>query len=182
MVAFHHAHFSAGSTSYFATHFLGPADEPDELDYAEEEDDGLGYYDDGVKRTLTDEQIAMFRHSEIQALLRERRYAEEAKADGTPSMSSKEPVAGDGEEGGSPGDIQEEHRSIPSHDGGNTTANGKGKKKGKNGRNQKPDLRKRTWDKVDEGLEKLDYGEEEAPASKTASRGMQRRKISYDDV
>ncbi|KAK6430851.1 hypothetical protein LTR95_012988 [Oleoguttula sp. CCFEE 5521] len=30
--------------------------------------DGLGWYDDGVKRTLTDEQIAMFRHSELVAL------------------------------------------------------------------------------------------------------------------
>ncbi|CAI6280832.1 unnamed protein product [Periconia digitata] len=37
------------------------------------EDDGLGYYEDGVKRTLTDEQIAMFRHTEIQTILRERR-------------------------------------------------------------------------------------------------------------
>ena len=38
-----------------------------------EEDDGLGYYPDGVKRTLTDEQVAMFRHSEIYNLLREKR-------------------------------------------------------------------------------------------------------------
>ena len=38
-----------------------------------EEDDGLGYYADGVKCTLTNEQIAMFRHSEIQRILRERR-------------------------------------------------------------------------------------------------------------
>lgn len=37
-----------------------------------EEDDGLGYYDDGVKRTLTDEQIAMFRHSEIYSIIRQR--------------------------------------------------------------------------------------------------------------
>ncbi|KAI9714234.1 MAG: hypothetical protein M1812_006455 [Candelaria pacifica] len=42
-----------------------------------EDDDGLGYYADGVKRTLTEEQIAMFRHSEIQTLLRERRHARE---------------------------------------------------------------------------------------------------------
>lgn len=40
-------------------------------------DDCLGYYEDGVKRTLTDEQIAMFRHSEIQALLRDRRLKAE---------------------------------------------------------------------------------------------------------
>lgn len=30
-----------------------------------EEDDGLGYYPDGVKRTLTDEQIAIFRRTEL---------------------------------------------------------------------------------------------------------------------
>jgi len=35
--------------------------------------DTLGYYDDGVKRTLTDDQVAMFRHSETQAILRETR-------------------------------------------------------------------------------------------------------------
>lgn len=37
------------------------------------EDDGLGYYEDGVKRTLTDEQVEMFRHSEMEALAREER-------------------------------------------------------------------------------------------------------------
>lgn len=30
----------------------------------------LGFYEDGTERTLTDEQIAMFRHSEIQRLIR----------------------------------------------------------------------------------------------------------------
>lgn len=39
-------------------------------------EDGLGYYTDGVKRTLTDEQVKMFRHSEIQRLLSERRQAQ----------------------------------------------------------------------------------------------------------
>lgn len=34
----------------------------------------LEYYEDGVPRTLTDEQVAMFRHSEIQKLLAERRH------------------------------------------------------------------------------------------------------------
>ena len=37
--------------------------------YGEEEEDDLGYYPDGVKRTLTDEQIAIFRHSETYTLL-----------------------------------------------------------------------------------------------------------------
>jgi len=37
----------------------------------------LGYYSDGTRRTLTDEQIKMFRHSEIQRLLSERRTIKE---------------------------------------------------------------------------------------------------------
>ena len=41
------------------------------------EDDGLGWYSDGVKRTLTDEQIAMFRHTEFEQLLRKRRLQAE---------------------------------------------------------------------------------------------------------
>lgn len=43
-----------------------------------EDDDGLGYYPDGVKRTLTDEQIAMFRHSEIYSLFRKKQIQDEA--------------------------------------------------------------------------------------------------------
>jgi hypothetical protein len=41
----------------------------DEDGYEYEEDDDLGYYEDGVKRTLTDTQISIFRHSEIQRIL-----------------------------------------------------------------------------------------------------------------
>lgn len=46
-------------------------------DTYDEDDDGLGYYPDGVKRTLTDEQIAMFRHSEIYALQRAHQVRQE---------------------------------------------------------------------------------------------------------
>lgn len=49
------------SVDHFSLHFLGPAE--DELAVGEEvndEDDGLGYYLDGVKRTLTDEQVSFF--------------------------------------------------------------------------------------------------------------------------
>lgn len=42
-----------------------------------EDDDGLGYYPDGVKRTLTDDQIAIFRHSEIYSLVRKRQIQKE---------------------------------------------------------------------------------------------------------
>lgn len=37
----------------------------------------MGYYPDGAKRTLTDEQIRIFRHSEIHALRREKQAQEE---------------------------------------------------------------------------------------------------------
>ena len=37
----------------------------------------MGYYHDGTKRTLTDDQIAMFRHSEIYAILRDRQVRKE---------------------------------------------------------------------------------------------------------
>lgn len=47
-----------------------------DLEY-EEEGDGLGYYDDGVKRTLTDEQIEMFRHTEREQLIRDGLLARE---------------------------------------------------------------------------------------------------------
>lgn len=48
---------------------------PHENDQTTDED--LGYYPDGVKRTLTDEQIRIFRHSEIHALLRERQLKDD---------------------------------------------------------------------------------------------------------
>lgn len=48
---------------------------------AEVEEDASDYYPDGSKRTLTENQIAMFRHSEIQALLRERRQQRERESD-----------------------------------------------------------------------------------------------------
>ena len=70
------------------------------LDYEEEEDD-LGYYPDGVKRTLTDDQVAIFRHSEVQRLLRQRQAAREAEAEERDALSEPkevqdaEPVPGD---------------------------------------------------------------------------------------
>ena len=58
--------------------------------------DELGYYPDGVKRTLTDEQIAMFRHSEIYSILRERQVLKENRqADGYELSDSQ---LSDGEE------------------------------------------------------------------------------------
>lgn len=48
-------------------------------------------------------------------------------------------------------------------------------------KNVKPDLRKRTWDKVETGLENLDYDEMENGGSSASSQPPQRRRISYED-
>jgi hypothetical protein len=66
--------------AFQAKHFSLPGFLPhlsftkEQLDIEEEEKEegSLGYYADGVKRTLTDEQIRIFRHSEIYSLLRAR--------------------------------------------------------------------------------------------------------------
>ncbi|KAJ5927824.1 hypothetical protein N7466_006780 [Penicillium verhagenii] len=69
-----------------------------ELEYDEDagDDEDLGYYPDGVKRTLTDEQIQIFRHSEIHALLRARQLEQddaEYEARQTSSAKDHNPVA-----------------------------------------------------------------------------------------
>jgi hypothetical protein len=71
---FHAKHFPHAPAP---ENFLDGVSQEATEEYYEEEDDGLGYYPDGTKRTLTDEQVAMFRHSEIQAILRQRRLRRE---------------------------------------------------------------------------------------------------------
>ncbi|KAL2802643.1 hypothetical protein BJX63DRAFT_425910 [Aspergillus granulosus] len=62
---------------HFPTSVQAPEPTNESYDDDDEDDDGLGYYPDGVKRTLTDEQIRIFRLSEIHALLRERQIKQE---------------------------------------------------------------------------------------------------------
>jgi hypothetical protein len=188
---------------------------PVEEEYREDaEEDDLGYYEDGTKRTLTDEQIAIFRHSEIQALLRDRRRAAEAKHDKEDSEGQENASEVDREDGlaqrgvGEQEQLEEELEDgelgeeldtsitdLPSSPPITTTK--QSKKKGKKAQvakqknpsgplqksffkqHIKPDLRKRTWDNVDTGVESLDYDEGESGAA--SKRPMQRRRISYDD-
>jgi hypothetical protein len=84
--AFHAKHFPDAQVPEHFLHGVeqGQSQEAAE-EYYEEEDDGLGYYLDGTKRTLTDEQIAMFRHSEIQSILRKRRLQKEQRDAGEES-------------------------------------------------------------------------------------------------
>ncbi|KIW07836.1 uncharacterized protein PV09_01754 [Verruconis gallopava] len=74
--AFHARHFpgTALPQQFFIGYQTEEGANGDEVDDdedggGEEDSDGLGYYPDGVKRTLTDAQIAIFRHSELQRIL-----------------------------------------------------------------------------------------------------------------
>lgn len=114
-----------------------------QVDEWEEEND-LGYYEDGVKRTLTDGQIEMFRHSELEQLRKD-----EERGMGTKGTDVSTPTA------------DSDHATEHQH---STTSKAKNAKKrwnnkGNKGPNvePKPDLRKRTWDVVEAGLDTLDY-------------------------
>ncbi|KAE8451068.1 hypothetical protein EG329_004740 [Mollisiaceae sp. DMI_Dod_QoI] len=201
--SFHATHFSSSGIDHFTLHFLGPAEDQECIE-EEDEDDGLGYYEDGTKRTLTDQQIAIFRHSEIQAILRERRHAAEAndsdQIEGTdpiigPVQAEKrsndpvlKPVFDEGElEDGELGDDTTGSPTTTSQSSSNKRPFSKkkakqaerGKQRGYFKQNVKPDLRKRTWDMVDQGLGGLDYDMGVSTAAPT--HAPQRRQISYDD-
>lgn len=202
MEAFHTAHFGASSTSHFSATFLPPettavasAGEQvydgdtytgEEEEFYEEEDDGLGYYADGTKRTLTDEQIAMFRHSEIETILRQRRYAAERgttqstpQVHPTPSTDSRPTSASASESLLEAGELEDKQRNG----NGNGNVKRKKSKKQKNKKREvKPDLRKRSWDVVDQGVGSLDYGEEVNNDATGRRPQAGRRTISYDDI
>jgi hypothetical protein len=195
LIDFQKRHFSTTSANHFEEQFLGPVEESYE---EEDEYDVLVYYDDGVKRTLTDEQIAIFRHSEIQALLRDRRHAEEARdsEDGsTPAVEEGEIEEGELEETAY-GNREFGLERLAAESLSNHSSNRSSKTKQKSERKVqkaehakqkgwfrqtiKPDLRKRTWDKVDSGVGDLDYDEDSGSAP-VRNPATQRRRISYDE-
>ncbi|KAL1882183.1 hypothetical protein Daus18300_000669 [Diaporthe australafricana] len=195
--SFHIAHFGEASSIAFTTEFLGADNAQmnaevhhgeDGVDayYEDEEDDedGLGYYPDGVKRTLTDEQIAMFRHSETQALQRERERASTRRNTSSPSPTPA-PMDDLKDGGGEDGELLD---SISKTGGVATNRKKRNKKKkrgsgngsGKRQYSPDPERRKRTWDVVETGLDGLDYGES-GPSQHHPSPTRQRRRITYDD-
>lgn len=147
MTTFHQSHFGNDATSLFGNGFMNLAatntglSDDNQVDGSWEEDD-LGYYEDGVKRTLTDEQIEIFRHSELRELERTKEKA--ARSNKTDDKEATETT-------GSP-QTQNERSSA---------SNSRNRKKNKMNkqprREPKPDLRKRTWDVVEAGLDSLDY-------------------------
>ena len=67
---------------------------------------------------------------------------------------------------------------MPSEPAPRPTSNNKKKRKSRY--DPKPDLRKRTWDVVETGLDSLDYGETEDTNSE-APKAAQRRRLTYGD-
>ncbi|KAF5027579.1 hypothetical protein F66182_321 [Fusarium sp. NRRL 66182] len=155
--AFHEAHFSLAALASFGSDFIDSSGQEHARDDVtnevwEEEDDGLGYYWDGAKRTLTDEQIEIFRHSELEALRKEQEKRSNTKTVTPPGEAMD--LSDD-----SPAPAQA--GNVPSALPISFQSNKKKKKKKKGPKRlrpePKPDLRKRTWDVVDKGLDSLEY-------------------------
>lgn len=206
LFSFHEAHFGGAALAAFARDFLGPGeDDQYEADgeyyeyYEDEQDDGLGYYPDGVKRTLTDEQIAIFRHSELRALQKAQEESQE-RVQRRRNTSSPIPMDLEADSGEEEGELQnnradaegqmtstksttikkkKKNRKKKKRGSGNGSGSGNG-----NGGNSRwepdPERRKRTWDVVETGLDALDYGEMDRLGA-SAERVSQRRRITYDD-
>lgn len=240
MFAFHEAHFSHLSTGHFESHFLRPdesvvasvnaaaaahgsgnaAVEEEEYYYEEgeeyydedyDDDDGLGYYPDGVKRTLTDEQIAIFRHSELEAMRRVRESAKIKKvmdpaADGVAVVIEgaigEHQQLSDGElgdytspkeAGAGPSQHQQQQQKKKNNGNGNGNGNGNNKK----GKNKRRGGKKNNNNRQDGGEPPIDLRKrtwdvvdkglasldygEEAAGEPSGERATQRRRISYDD-
>ena len=136
-----------------------------------------------MKRTLTDEQIAMFRHSETQALQRARERASTRRNSSSPPPATHAHIEALEDDRSEDGELLDD----VSNTGVAATKKKKNKKKKKRGsgngkRHYSPDpeRRKRTWDVVETGLDGLDYGETGQSQAQT-SPARQRRRIMYDD-
>ena len=122
--------------------------------------------------------------------MRERRHADEAKDSTEEPTSEHAAEEGEIEDGeiGEDSPITELPTPPPSNNNQPSKKMTKKEKKARQAKekgffrqNVKPDLRKRTWDKVETGLENLDYDEMENGTGSVPSRSSQRRRISYED-
>ncbi|KAI0443203.1 hypothetical protein F4803DRAFT_329391 [Xylaria telfairii] len=207
IAAFYATHLSNDAIGLFECQFLRPdfANNDSSSCYhyeGEEEDDGLGYYPDGVKRTLTDEQIAIFRHSEIEALRRaERKALKPETTDNYPSteLAGEEMVhtpldnvvslgnsdaMDDAVEGSEDGEIETEKPVLTKAEirrQKKLRARQRRRETQKFQPEKKPDLRKRTWDIVDAGMDSLHYDDLGMPQDPSGASNTQRKQISYDD-
>lgn len=136
-----------------------------------------------MKRTLTDEQIAMFRHSETQALQRARERASTRRNSSSPPPTHAPVEAledGRSEDGELLDDVSNAGVVVATKKKKNKKKKKRGSGNGKRHYSPDPERRKRTWDVVETGLDGLDYGESGQSQAQT-SPARQRRRITYDD-
>ncbi|RKF77238.1 hypothetical protein GcM3_073003 [Golovinomyces cichoracearum] len=176
LVDFYSSHFAPACINHFSSSYLKPKEHNENF-----EDDGLGYYEDGTKRTLTDEQIAIFRHSELfreESRLKSKRVEDE-------DSSSKVVTERKGLKSGKNDEGQNNStQTIVQSDKCLTKRERKAikaKQKGYFRHVIKPDLRKRTWDNVEVGLGCLDYDDLPNKSAADAKPPPQRRRVTYDD-
>ncbi|KAJ5555673.1 hypothetical protein N7535_008107 [Penicillium sp. DV-2018c] len=139
--------------------------------------DDLGYYPDGVKRTLTDEEIRIFRHSEIHSLLRQRQREQEDV-----EYESRMQLSPDGGPESKP-DGPPEKRPLEAHPKPQGSAPKRSRsRKGPNG-SQQPATEETAPDPLDYGDEshQIETAKkpERLPPSQMPYQG--RKIVSYDD-
>ncbi|KAL4798277.1 hypothetical protein BDV19DRAFT_386559 [Aspergillus venezuelensis] len=168
----------------------------------EAEGEDLGYYHDGRKRTLTDEQIRIFRHSEVHALLRERQLArEEEEFQAKYGETNEDDGLGDEQkqevekkiEADEHSDCKQEEldAKTPAASGAGTgtkrSADGVGSNEPAAKRLSNSKSKSKMKSKLDTQEDvQLDYKEEESaplskPRGRAASQYAGRKIISYDD-
>ncbi|KAL2377716.1 hypothetical protein RJZ90_006524 [Blastomyces dermatitidis] len=154
-----------------------------DVEQLDDGDDDLGYYPDGTKRTLTDKQVEIFRHSEIQKLQREKRRKEMADREQAEvealTDTSKEPLAGAGRseaKGGGQGSSEYQQQSFEGteksyHDVDRKSTEDNKIRDGNGGA-------KKLLAYADEGTT---FGHSQKPASSSGTNPFGRRLVSYDD-
>ncbi|KAL5621301.1 hypothetical protein BROUX41_006771 [Berkeleyomyces rouxiae] len=178
---FHDELFSPASVAAFGADFVPPKpqmgdisthsyENDDEYAAMDEDHDDLGYYPDGTQRTLTDEQVRIFRQSELKEMLKnwQKRKAT-AEIHGVEPVFSVSDPARDKKSAKASVPVSAVDAGDGANDDGETSDSAatpsdqsKKRKKIKTGasgprKEPKPDLRKRTWDVVDTGLDSLEY-------------------------
>ncbi|KAL2009595.1 hypothetical protein VTN00DRAFT_5402 [Thermoascus crustaceus] len=183
--AFHARHFP-GQEHPPVPEFAAHTEKYDEFD-EEEYDDGLGYYPDGVKRTLTDEQIRIFRHSEIHALLREKQLREEKEKEAREASENNSIQTSSGS--------QAREKSHGAMEAQSTSSSGKKRKAERNGNGprvvgSRVSGGKKGIETHDETSGALDYGDDDyiaakeqryAPSASSHPHLAGRKIISYED-
>ncbi|KAJ5626131.1 hypothetical protein N7510_002440 [Penicillium lagena] len=157
-------------------------------DQSADADPDLGFYPDGVRRTLTDEQIQIFRHSEIHAVLRARQLKED---DEEYEVRRGKSLTDDEEDEHQDEDGEDEEPTQSSRQeaiGGDTQTKSVDEKKRKKKKKKKKNSTAKNSAEAAPVSASLDYSEDtlgrdtpqtEKPVSNAPYSG--RRIVSYDD-